>query len=300
MITLVLHGGAGAIKDDDPLHQQYEKSLSEYIDKGFKWLESGRTAVEVVTEVVRLLEDDPLFNAGRGSVLCSDGRVQMDAAIMCGKTEACGAVTLIEQIKNPILAAKSIMEKSDHYNILGGKDAEIFAKNVGLELVDNSYFVTERMVEHLRMAKAEGLVLLDHDSDNSHTVGAVALDSDGNLAAATSTGGLTNKRPGRVSDSSIIGAGTYANNKTLAISATGTGSVFVQNVSGFDAHALIKYGKLSLENACSEVLKKVKEKGGTGGVIAVDPSGTAFMGFNSSGMFRAMRNSKNKKRVQIF
>lgn len=294
MISLVIHGGAGAVYpglySEDEI-KAYNQALQKTLDIGFEVLKNKGSAIDAVTAAVIELENNPLFNAGRGSVLCADGRIQMDAALMCGSTGECGGVTLVENIQNPILAARAVMEKTPH-RLFGAKDAENLAKHFGLELKPPEYFRTPKRVEQLEDAKKRNTIELDHDSDNSHTVGAVAVDAKGNLAAATSTGGMTNKKPGRVSDTSIIGAGTYADNQSLAISCTGTGDVFIQNVSSYDAHALMAYKGLGLDEACQQVLEKIKLRGGNGGVIAVNKQGKHFFGFNSGGMFRGVRNSE--------
>lgn len=306
MIALAIHGGAGAISRDlysEEEIKEYKEALFHGLRSGYSLLEKGGSAVDVVSQAVKILEDFPIFNAGRGSVLAADGRIQMDASIMCGKTFRCGAVTLVEKVKNPIMAARLVMERTPH-RILGGADADRFAFENGLEMEEADYFKTEHRAEQLKEAQERGMIQLDHDpgdgGDNSNTVGAVALDAKGNLAAATSTGGLTNKMPGRVSDSSIIGSGTYANNDTLAISATGTGDVFIQNVSCYDAHALMAYGKVPLAEACDQILSRVHLRDGRGGVIALTRSGEVFMGFNSGGMFRGFKASDGREEVGIF
>jgi L-asparaginase / beta-aspartyl-peptidase len=303
LITLAIHGGAGALPKNlysENEIQSYQSALKESLEAGYSILSQGGSAIDAVVKAVELMEDCPLFNSGRGSVLTSDGRVQMDATLMCGQTTSSGSVTLVESIKNPIKAARLVMKKTPH-RLLGGADAEKFAKENGLEIRPKEYFITPKRVEQLHLAQTKGQILLDHDStDNSNTVGAVALDLKGDLAAATSTGGLTNKYPGRVSDSSIVGAGTYANNETLCISATGTGDVFIQNVSCFDAHALMAYKGFDLTESCNEVLKKLASRGGNGGVIALDKKGDYFLGFNSGGMFRALKSSTGIEIVEIF
>ncbi len=302
MYTIIIHGGAGAISPDryTPAEiKAFETGLNESLNAGYKILADGGTALDAVSAAVISLENSPLFNAGRGSVLCADGRIQMDAGLMCGKSHSCGAVTLVERIKNPIVAARQVMEKTRH-RLLGGRDAEAFAAEQGLELMDPEYFHTELRAKQLTQAQKQGLVLLDHDNDDSNTVGAVALDQFGNIAAATSTGGMTNKLPGRVSDTSIIGAGTFADNNTLAFSATGTGDVFIQNVSAHDAHARIAYKGESLTQACDAVLADVLTRGGEGGVIALNSKGETYLGFNSAGMFRALKSDTGETLIKIF
>jgi beta-aspartyl-peptidase (threonine type) len=301
---MAIHGGAGALSKGRYSAEEvaaFKKGLDEALENGFQVLRRGGSAVDAVTQAVVSLENCPLFNAGRGSVLCADGRVQMDAAVMCGHTGRCGGVSVVETLKNPVLGARLVMEKTAH-RLLAGKDADAFGKAMGLETQALDYFLVPRRQEQLVSARKHNSIQLDHDEDDddSHTVGAVAMDESGHLAAATSTGGMTNKLPGRVSDSSVIGAGTFAEDSTLAFSATGTGDVFIQNVSGFDAHALMSYGKFSLKEACKKVLEKVHARGGYGGVIAISREGEIFMGFNSGGMFRASLDETGRKEIELF
>lgn len=302
MLSLVIHGGAGVLPANVYTSEEigeYKACLKESLRLGFSVLKDKGSAMDAVVAAVQVLEDSPLFNAGRGSVLNSAGDIQMDASIMCGATGRCGGVTLVEHIKNPILAAKMVMTKTPH-RLLGGRDLEALAQKHQLEFEQKNYFKTERRAAQLREAQLEGSILLDHDNgDNSNTVGAVALDHLGNLAAGTSTGGMTNKFPGRISDSSIIGAGTYANNETLAVSGTGTGDVFIQNVSCFDAHALMLYSNLSLTESCNKVLEKLRKAGGHGGLIALNTRGEAFLGFNTGGMFRGLIQDNGRLEVSI-
>lgn len=301
MTTVVIHGGAGSLPKNlykDHEIEEYKSALNEVLNMSYELLLQDKSALDVVCHAVSLLEDCPLFNAGRGSVLSADGRIQMDASLMCGNTLKSGAVTLVEKVKNPIQAARLVMEKTPH-RLLGAKDVENLARDHGLKLENLEYFRTGKRVSQLEEARRSGKIILDHD-DNSNTVGAVALDKNGNIAAATSTGGLTNKLSGRVSDSSIVGAGTYANNESLAISATGTGDVFIRNVSCYDAHALMTYSHLGLGEACEKVLVKLKSGGGHGGVIALNRSGDVYLGFNSGGMFRGVKSSSGRSEVDIF
>lgn len=297
--AIAIHGGAGAVHPD---HYQpgeirgYELGLKASLDRAYAVLEQGGSAVDAVTEAVLSLEDCPLFNAGHGSVLTADEKVQMDASIMSGKDESCGGVTLLERVRNPILAARIVRERSPH-RLLGAAEAEALAAKHGLEFCPPEYFIVPKRFEQLRKAKEKDKIELDHSTG---TVGAVALDAQGNLAAATSTGGLTNRLSGRVSDSSIIGAGTYANNQTLAISGTGTGDYFIQNVLCFDAHALMLYAGRSLEQACEDVLTKLKRAGGHGGVIAMNARGEVVLPFNSAGMFRGYRKSGGDELIACF
>jgi len=300
--TIVIHGGAGLIRPDRYTQAelgQYEIALESCVDAGYGALDSGASALEAVTLAVRMLEDCPQFNAGRGSVLNAEGKVQMDASIMCGATKKCGAVTLIENVKNPILAAKMVMDRTPH-RMLGGADAETLARFYGLEFADPSYFILPLRQEQLQRARESHRIELDHSSikkscQDSNTVGAVAFDKAGNLASATSTGGLTNKLPGRVSDSSIIGAGTFADNSTLAISGTGMGEFFIQNVLAFDVHAKMKYAGFSLREAVQRGLEELNLAGGEGGVIALNRAGEINITFTTEGMFRAWRNVREKK-----
>lgn len=308
MFAIAIHGGAGVIRRERYSEQEvtaYEAALKDCLDCGYRILEDGGSAIDAITAAVRGLEDCPLFNAGKGSVLTADEKVQMDASLMCGATGKCGGVTLVERIRNPILAARAVMEKTRH-RLLGGPDAEKWARENGLELVDPSYFLVPKRLEQLREAKAKGQIELDYSASkkpeigDSNTVGAVALDRNGNLAAATSTGGMTNKLSGRVSDSSIIGAGTYANNESMAISGTGTGDYFIQNVLAHDVHAMMHYRGLGLTAACETALEKLAKAGGEGGVIALNRQGEVCLRFNTEGMFRAYRNSEGRGEVAVF
>jgi L-asparaginase / beta-aspartyl-peptidase len=289
--VLVIHGGAGAIdpKDFTPdLEKAYLDKLQEALDSGKTILEAGGTSMDAVTASVRVMEDSPLFNAGKGSVFTEAGENEMDAAIMNGKDLSAGAVAGVKTIKNPILAARKVMEESKHV-MLAGVGAEKFAREHGLEMADPSYFFDQKRYDALLKAREHG------------TVGAVALDKSGNLAAATSTGGMTNKMSGRVGDSPIIGAGTYANNKTCAVSATGHGEFFIRYTVAHDISALMEYKGMGLEEAAHEVIfNKLLPVGGDGGVIAVDKDGNYSMTFNTSGMFRGVATSGGKRQVAIF
>jgi beta-aspartyl-peptidase (threonine type) len=245
-----------------------------------------------------VLEDDPLFNAGRGAVFTSAGTHEMDAAVMDGRTLMAGAVGGIEQVKNPILLARAVMKKSPHF-MLAGKGAADFARELGFEFADDKYFYTDQRwqaLERVRAAKAEAL----SDADRHGTVGAVALDQPGNLAAATSTGGNTNKLPGRIGDTPIIGAGTYANNQTCAVSATGDGEFFVRTVAGHELSALIEHRQMNLAEAARAVIDKVAALGGTGGLIAVDRHGNIALPFNTTGMYRGFVDIDGKTSVAIY
>lgn len=289
--VLLVHGGAGVMekKDFSPEHEkEYLAKLREALDSGEAILKSGGTSLDAVTAALMIMEDSPLFNAGKGSVFSETGENEMDAAIMNGKDLMAGAVAGVRTIKNPILAARKVMEESKHV-LLVRDGAEKFAKEHGVEIIDPSYFFTQKRWDALLKAQKHG------------TVGAVALDKAGNLAAATSTGGMTNKMTGRVGDTPIIGAGTYANNNTCAVSATGHGEFFIRYAVGHDISALMEYKGLSLEEAANEVIfNKILPAGGTGGVIAVDRDGKYTMTFNTSGMFRGVATSNGKSSVAIF
>ena len=315
-IAIAIHGGAGVINraemtPDREAH--FRAGLEAARDAGYAVLERGGSSLDAVTAAVHTLEDDPQFNAGRGAVLNHDGVAELDASIMDGKTLRAGAVAGVKHVKNPIELARLILEKSPHV-MLVGTGAEEFALEQGLPAVPNSYFRTDARVRQLEHALQEekdkaaqpgsaraAESARSGETDTRGTVGAVALDRDGNLAAATSTGGLTNKRPGRVGDSPIIGAGTYANNSSCAVSATGDGEFFIRSVVAHDICALAAYKRLSLEAAAREVIhEKIGGMKATGGVIALDKAGHIVVDFNSGGMFRAARDSRGRKDVAIY
>lgn len=279
---LVIHGGAGTIlKKNMPPEKEaaYTEKLTEALSTGYKILNSGGTSLDAVNAVINIMEDSPLFNAGKGAVLTEKGEAELDASIMEGKTLAAGAVAGVKHIKNPINLARLVMEKSPHVMMIGD-GAEEFAKQNNYELVDNKYFITEeRRQQYLKMKEAQ---------DQKHgTVGCVALDKNGNLAAGTSTGGMMMKKFGRVGDAPIIGAGTYANNNTCAVSATGHGEYFIRLGVAKDISAIMEYKNYPLEQAANEVINsKLTKLGGTGGVIAIDKSGNIAMPFNTDGMYR--------------
>jgi beta-aspartyl-peptidase (threonine type) len=279
----------------------YRAGLSTALDAGYAVLERGGSSLDAVTTAVRIMEDDPEFNAGRGAVLTHDGAAELDAAIMDGSGPRAGAIAGVRHVKNPIELARLVMEKSAHVMLIG-EGAEEFALEQGVTLVPNNYFRTERREQELERALQE-----ERNREKATvptgtgTVGAVALDRDGNLAAATSTGGLTNKRHGRVGDSPIIGAGTYANNESCAVSATGAGEYFIRSVVAYDICALVQYKHLPVEAAAREVVQqKLKRLGGEGGVIVMDRAGHIAMEFNSEGMFRAARDSQGRRDVAIY
>jgi beta-aspartyl-peptidase (threonine type) len=304
---LVVHGGAGTMDRSamTPEREQiFRAALEQSLKAGFAILQRGGSSLEAVETAVRVLEDDPHFNAGKGAVFTSAGTHQLDASIMDGKTLKAGAVMGVEHIKNPISLARLVMEKSSNV-ALEGAGAEAFAKENGVALVDQKYFFTqERWDAWQRIKEAakggDGKQFILSDQDKHGTVGAVALDQAGNLAAATSTGGTTNKPPGRVGDSPIIGAGTYANDATCAVSATGDGEYFIRANAAHDISALVEYRGLSVEEASRTVLAKVEKLGGTGGVIVIDRKGNMALPFNTSGMYRGHVDQNGKFVTEIY
>ena len=302
MFAIAIHGGAGTIERSRITPEQdlaFRSALNTAVEAGYAILEGGGTSLDAVSAAVRILEDDPQFNAGKGAVLTHDGRVELDASIMDGRNLRAGAVTGVQHVRSPIELARRIMEQSRHV-MLSGAGAEEFALEQKLELVPNSWFITPRRRDELKRALA-GLPPPPDQLVGMGTVGAVALDASGNLAAATSTGGMTNKRWGRIGDSPIIGAGTYANNASCAVSATGHGEYFIRYAVSHDICALVEYRNWSLERAAREVVQnKLKPAGGDGGIIAVDARGNVVMEFNSEGMFRAMRDSRGRREIKIY
>ena len=303
MFGLAIHGGAGTLPRAEMRGEQelnYRAGLGQALDAGFAVLQARGTSLDAVTRAVMVLEDNPLFNAGRGSVFTYDGRNELDAAIMDGHTLAAGAVCGLTHIKNPIELARTIMEHSE-YVMLSGAGAEEFALSRGFALVPRSYFHTPerwRQLERIRSGDA-GLSALT--LSHVGTVGAVALDVDGRLAAATSTGGMTGKRYNRIGDSPIIGAGTYADDRSCAVSATGHGEVFIRAAVAHDICSRIRFGGRTLSEAVGEVvLEELTKLGGEGGVIAIDRRGEIAMEFNSEGMFRAGRKSGEEARIAIY
>jgi beta-aspartyl-peptidase (threonine type) len=299
--ALAIHGGAGTMQPEQmtpDVERAVRAGLQRSMDAGQTILRSGGSSLDAVMAAVRVLEDDPLFNAGRGAVFTSEETHEMDAALMDGRTLRAGAVGGVSRIRNPIDLARGVMEKSPHV-MLAGQGAETFARELGLEIVNDKYFDTEQRwqaLERVRAARAEPL----SDADRHGTVGAVALDQSGNLAAATSTGGNTNKRPGRIGDSPIIGAGTYANNKTCAVSATGDGEFFLRAVAAHDVSALMEYCGMNLGEAARIVIEKVAALGGTGGLIAVDREGNIASPFNTIGMYRGSIDVDGQSFVGIY
>ena len=294
-VTLVIHGGAGTIKKENMTPEReaaYRQALQHALDTGFSVLNDGGKSVDAVIAAVTFLEDCPLFNAGKGAVFTHAGKNELDASIMDGSTLNAGAVAGVTNIKNPIQAAYAVMTRSEHV-MLAGAGAEQFAAEQGLKIVPPSYFVdSARYRQHLRRQQAEekkesGYAPVEDPAKKFGTVGAVALDQFGNIAAATSTGGMANKRFGRVGDSPVIGAGTYANNNTCAISATGWGEFFIRLAVAHDISAMMEYSGTSLEEAANAVImKKLPALGGDGGVIGVDRQGNITMTFNTDGMYR--------------
>ncbi|MGB6150603.1 MAG: isoaspartyl peptidase/L-asparaginase [Pricia sp.] len=304
--SLAIHGGAGTLVKGQMTAKKetaYKKALELALDEGYILLKNGGSAVDAVEKAVALLEDSPLFNAGKGSVFTADGTHEMDAAIMNGKTLNAGAVSLIHGIKNPIALARDVMEKSDHI-FLAGEGAMRFAESLKYSLENASYFYDEFRYQQWQEIKGTDSFQLDHSTKKESkfgTVGAVACDHKGNLAAATSTGGMTNKRFGRVGDSPMIGIGNYANNKTCAVSCTGSGEFFIKGVVAYDVSCLMEYKGLSLVEAASEVIqKRLLDIGGDGGLIAVDVHGNVAMPFNTEGMYRGSRTSLGERNISIY
>lgn len=302
-IALALHGGAGTIsrKAMTPEKEaRYKGALKAALDAGYSILSQGGTALDAVAATVVVLEDEPLFNAGKGSVFTHDGTHEMDASIMRGDTLEAGAAAGVQGVRNPVLLARTIMERSEHV-MLCGKGAEEFARLQQLAFEPDEYFFDAFRHDQWKKAVEEDRIQLDHTEDKKFgTVGAVARDAHGNLAAATSTGGMTNKRWGRAGDSPIVGAGTYANNATCAISCTGHGEFFIRAVVAYDVSCLMEYKGLSLEEACKVVVnEKLVKLGGEGGLIAVDAAGNVCLPFNSSGMYRAFKTTTTEE-VSIY
>ncbi|OLE09910.1 MAG: hypothetical protein AUG52_11460 [Verrucomicrobia bacterium 13_1_20CM_3_54_17] len=309
-IGLAIHGGAGTIERSNMTperEREFRAGLERALTAGYEILKRGSSSLDATEAAVRTLEDDPHFNAGKGSVFTSAGTNEMDAAIMDGKTLAAGAVASLKHVKSPISLARLVMEKSGHV-MMDSEGAETFAKEKGIELVDQKYFFTQDRWDALQKIKAAeknhtsggGKAFLITDQDRHGTVGAVALDQNGNLAAATSTGGTTNKRPGRIGDTPVIGAGTYANNATCAVSATGDGEYFIRATVGRDVSALMEYRGMSLKDAAQAALDKVAKLGGNGGLIAIDHQGNVTLPFNTSGMYRGYVDANGKFAIEIY
>lgn len=303
--AIAVHGGAGTILKSTMTtdkEQAYKKALQDAITAGETVLKKGGKALDAVEVAIRSLEDDPLFNAGRGAVFTNEGKNEMDASLMNGKDLAAGCVAGVTHIKNPISLARAVMDRSDHV-LLTGAGAMEFAKKINAEFADDAYFFVQMRYDQLEAAKKENKVVMDHNDKEKKfgTVGAVALDVHGDIAAGTSTGGMTNKKFGRVGDSPIIGAGTYANNKTCAISCTGHGEFFMKAVVAYDISCLMEYKGLSLKEACDVVvMDKLVKIGGEGGLIALDAKGNIELPFNSEGMYRASKKSGEEIFIGIY
>ena len=296
--AIVMHGGAGTILKknmSDEMEKEYIKKMDEALSIGYDILNNNGKSIDAVEAAIKILENSELFNAGKGSVLSNKGMVEMDASIMNGQNLNAGAISGIKTIKNPISAARLVMEKSEHV-FLSGEGAEEFAKLKGLDIIDNEYFITETRLNSLLKAKKR-----DSIKDNKFgTVGCVAIDKLGNITSGTSTGGMTNKKWNRIGDVPIIGAGTYANNNTCGISSTGYGEYFIRNVVAYDISSQIEYKKISIDLAAKNTLKKVKELGGNGGVIGIDKNGNILMDFNTEGMYRGYKKSDGESKISIY
>ncbi|TCD10354.1 isoaspartyl peptidase/L-asparaginase [Pedobacter frigidisoli] len=314
--VMVIHGGAGTIlkKNMTPEKEAaYIAALTQALQAGYAEIKAGKSSIDAVEATIHVLENDPHFNAGKGAVFTHDGRNELDAAIMDGKNLMAGSVAGVTKIKNPISAARAVMEKSEHVMMVGA-GADQFAKEAGLEIVDPKYFWTKERWDGLQQAIKEDSTkaVLDHGSKKSElfgvknhdykfgTVGCVALDKAGNLAAGTSTGGMTNKKYGRVGDAPIIGAGTYCNNETAGISCTGWGEYYIRNVVAKTISDLMEYKNLSVTEASKIVLDKVGKMGGDGGLIALDKKGNVAMPFNTEGMYRGTVTADGKIEVNIY
>ena len=316
--ALAIHGGAGTILKSEmtvELEAEYRAGLENALQKGFGVLQKKGSALDAVEASVIELENFPLFNSGKGAVFTHDGKNEMDAAIMDGKNLKAGAIAFVKNVKNPIKLARLVMERTEHI-LLAGEGANEFARQMQIELESDEYFFTDHRYQQLLKARELGIVQLDHTSDKEGekgrkgereknqkpigTVGAVACDSSGNIAAATSTGGMTNKKFGRIGDTPIIGAGNYADNQTCAVSCTGHGEFFMLGVTDYDVAARMKYKNLSLEEAAREAIEHLTEIGGEGGFIAVDALGNVAMPFNSDGMYRGFMTADGKINIEIY
>lgn len=348
-VVLAIHGGAGTILPDKMTpekEQEFREKLEESLRAGYQLIQEGSSSLDAVVAAIQVMENSPLFNAGKGAVFTNQGKNELDASIMEGKDLNAGAVAGVTNVKNPILAARAVMEKSEHVMMVG-RGAELFSQEIGLEIVDPSYFWTEHRWEALQnvLKRDQSKMELDHDakpesgnanqgnktsqinqkdglntskksqmSPNSETdfipaakidekfgtVGAVALDKSGNLAAGTSTGGMTNKKYGRVGDAPIIGAGTYANNQTVAISCTGWGEFFIRSIAAYEVSAKMQYANMDVKKASQEVIDEIGEMGGNGGLIALDKNGQVSMPFNTAGMYRGFVTEKGEITIEIF
>lgn len=304
--SIAIHGGAGTISKNDLSPEQeaaYHHALSEALAAGYSLLENGASAMDAVAAAVVSLEDCILFNAGRGAVFTKTGTHEMDASIMDGASLQAGAITCVKQVKNPVLLARAVMEKSEHV-MLSGEGALQFAKEQQLKLEEEAYFFSQFRYEQWQLVKDEQLTALDHNIKTEKkfgTVGAVACDAKGNIAAATSTGGMTNKNYNRIGDTPIIGAGTYANNRTCAISCTGHGELFIKAVAAYDVSCLMEYEGYTLQQAMETVtLDKLVKINGEGGMIGTDANGNVALVFNSEGMYRGWQKSNGEKVTAIY
>lgn len=313
--TLVIHGGAGNITKDNLSNERwllYQNGLESALDSGYAILNSGGHSIDAVEKTISILENNPLFNAGKGAVYNTNGRQEMDASIMDGKTLNTGAVAGVNEIKNPIFAARKVMDNSKHV-MFSGNGAKQFAKEEGLELVDSTYFYSKRRYDYWRSLKDKEQLELDHNKlsfgedlniwehKKYGTVGAVAIDQHGDIAAGTSTGGLTNKKYGRIGDSPIIGAGTYANNKSCGVSCTGTGEYFIRTLAAHEVSSLVEYKHMSIQSAADTVIQnRIAPLGGDGGMIVLDTYGDIAYSFNTSGMFRAFKSSDGTTKIEAF
>ena len=305
---IVIHGGAGTILKENmtlELEEKYKNALREAVLIGYEILNNGGTSEKAVEKTINYLEDSPLFNAGKGAVLNFDGEVELDASFMEGKNLNAGAISGSKKIKNPISTAIKVMNSSSHV-MLSGKGADDFAIQHNMQTVEQNYFKTERRINSLKKIKSiennkvSNLLNSDYRVQKLGTVGCVALDKFGNLSAGTSTGGMTNKKWNRIGDAPIIGAGTYANNNSCAVSSTGWGEYFIRGVVAYDIAALMEYKNLSIRKAAKTVIDKISKMGGDGGVIAIDKQGNIAMEMNTSGMYRAHINSKGEIDVKIY
>ena len=305
---IVIHGGAGTILKENmtlELEKKYKNALREAVLIGYEILNNGGTSEKAVEKTINYLEDSPLFNAGKGAVLNFDGEVELDASFMEGKNLNAGAISGSKKIKNPISTAIKVMNSSSHV-MLSGKGADDFAIQHNMQTVEQNYFKTERRINSLKKIKSiennkvSNLLNSDYRVQKLGTVGCVALDKFGNLSAGTSTGGMTNKKWNRIGDAPIIGAGTYANNNSCAVSSTGWGEYFIRGVVAYDIAALMEYKNLSIRKAAKTVIDKISKMGGDGGVIAIDKQGNIAMEMNTSGMYRAHINSKGEIDVKIY
>jgi len=305
--AIVIHGGAGYIENLSPeTEKAYREKLAEALNTGYQILENGGTAVEAVQKTINIMEDSPLFNAGKGCVLNSKGKPEMDASIMDGATLNCGAVAGVSHIKNPINAAILVKDSTRHV-LLAGAGAEEFCKQYGITMEDESYFITEKRLQQLQkiqekeQAKETAQLPAEFNGIRKYgTVGCVALDQNGNIAAGTSTGGLMNKQFGRIGDSPIVGAGTYADNRTCGISCTGTGEYFIRTAAAYNVSALMQYKNLSLAQAQKESIDKIGNLGGDGGMIGLDKNGNIAWFFNTKGMFRAYKRSTGESEIKMY